>query len=119
RLDGFVRVGYADPQVNRFSSFAEGGVVYSGFLSHDDRLGLAFAVIRNGAQFRQAAQLAGAPQNSAETNIEASWAVPVSSWLTLQRDLQYVINPNTDPTLQNDLVAGLRATITWDTGGKN
>ena len=114
RLDGFIRLGYTDADVNRFGTFAGAGLVYSGFLAREDRLGLGVAVVRNGAAYRQALQLLGTPQNTAETNIEASWAFPVNSWLTLQPDLQYVINPNTDPTLQNDLVAGLRAQISWD-----
>ncbi|HEY6926373.1 MAG TPA: carbohydrate porin, partial [Steroidobacteraceae bacterium] len=81
RVDGFVRVGYADPQVNRFGTYAEGGLVFSGLLVQDDHLGLAAAATMNGSPYQRAADLAGIPQRRAETNIEASWAVPVSSGL--------------------------------------
>ena len=115
KLDGFVRLGYADPNVNRFGSFVGAGLVYTGFMKQDDRFGLGLAMARNGSPYLQAALLAGSPQTAAETDIEASWTIPVNPWLTLQPDLQYVINPNTDSTIQNDLVAGLRVTISWDT----
>jgi len=87
---------------------------YPGRTSQHHRLGLAVATAINGSAYRRAAELAGTSQTVAETNIEASWLVPISPWLTLQPDIQYIIDPNTEPTLRNDLVAGLRLQISWD-----
>jgi len=43
----------------------------------------------------------GLPVTSAETAIELTYLVQVSSWLAIQPDLQYVVTPNTTPTLPN------------------
>jgi len=55
---------------------------------------------------------------SNETVIEATYQAPVTDWLTLQPDIQYVINPNAGVAnnfgsgpLQNALVIGMRLTI--------
>ena len=55
---------------------------------------------------------------SNETVIEATYQAPITDWLTLQPDLQYVINPNAgipnnfgNEPLSNAFVIGLRATF--------
>jgi porin len=55
---------------------------------------------------------------SNETVIEATYSAPITGWLTLQPDIQYVINPNAGipnnfgrAPLSNALVIGMRATF--------
>ncbi len=43
-----------------------------------------------------------------ETNIEVTYRAALTDWLTLQPNVQYVINPGTNPALDDDLLIGLR-----------
>jgi porin len=47
---------------------------------------------------------AGAGVETYETNFELTYRAPINSWLTIQPDIQYWINPDMDPTLKNDLL---------------
>lgn len=62
----------------------------------------------------------GFPYAANETVVEATYLFQAAQWLALQPDLQVVINPNAGmPSafsrvpLKNDVIAGLRATITF------
>jgi len=46
-----------------------------------------------------------------ETVIEATYARELTPWLSVQPDLQYVINPGVGPDTRNALVMGLRVSI--------
>ncbi len=52
--------------------------------------------------------LAGSATDARETTLELTWRLPVADWLTLQPDLQYVINPGFDASLDDAFVVGLR-----------
>ena len=43
-----------------------------------------------------------------ETILEVTYLAQVLPWLTIQPSLQYAINPETDPEIENHLAAGLR-----------
>ncbi|MEQ8472512.1 MAG: carbohydrate porin [Marinoscillum sp.] len=43
----------------------------------------------------------------AETVLELTYSFPFRKWLTIQPDLQYVINPGTGSTLKNPLAIAL------------
>ena len=107
-LAGFVRFGVADKDVNRFGSYAGTGLVYTGVLADDDQLGFAVAHATNGGAYRRVEALAGNATDAAETNLELTWRFSVREWLTLQPDVQYIFNPNTDPGLDDALAVGLR-----------
>jgi porin len=107
-LAGFVRAGLADADVNRFGRYVGAGLVYTGVLADDDQVGLALARATNGGAYRQEQFLGGIPTDAAETNVELTWKFGVTSWLTLQPDVQYIFSPNTDPTLDDALAVGLR-----------
>jgi porin len=107
-LAGFVRAGIADADVNRFGRYVGAGLVYTGLFADDDQLGLALARATNGGAYRQEQFLAGTPAGAAETNVELTWRFGVTSWLTLQPDVQYIFSPNTDASLDDALAVGLR-----------
>lgn len=52
------------------------------------------------------------PPRRAETNFELTWQRRVSERLTLQPDVQYVVNPGWDPALRDALVLGVRLDLT-------
>lgn len=112
---------------NVSSFFAEGGVAWTGPFEGraKDVLGLAFAVTNlSAAERAYGADLvrfgqATAPFRGSETVIELTYQYAVTPGVTLQPDLQYVINPGagmpnaTAAPLKNAVVAGIRATLVF------
>ena len=111
----FVQLGRASSAANRFASYVGLGVVGSGWLPGRpaDQAGLSVARAANGSAYMSAQAALGAPAMRAETTIEASYAARVTSWLTVQPDLQYIVHPNTDPLQRNALVAQLRFEVAF------
>ena len=56
---------------------------------------------------------AGAATTAAETALELTWRVPLREHVVLQPDLQYVIDPDTDPTIDDAFVAMLRVEVAF------
>lgn len=106
----FGRAGLADPTVNRLVAYTGAGATYRGpFRGRDeDVIGLGVASAHNGERFETAQARAGRPVEESETTIELTYRAPLLDWFTLQGDVQYVIDPGTDPRLSNALVLGLR-----------
>ncbi|WP_395327463.1 carbohydrate porin [Novosphingobium sp. BL-8H] len=104
KVDLFGRLGVASGAVNMFSQFASAGAT----LTLDDgwQFGAAVAHARTSADYRRAN---GALR--AETSIELTAARAITSWLSVQPDLQYVIDPGAVPGVDDALVAGLRVTV--------
>lgn len=113
QLAGYVRGGQAEGRYNPFDFYLGAGATLSGFSRSrpDDELGIAVANSFTGSEYRDAAEIAGTPVDRTETAIELTWRAPVTEWLTLQPDLQYIINPGTDPTLDDAFVVALRFEI--------
>lgn len=80
----------------------------------EDELGIAIAQAYNGDAYRSLAARADVSSDRAETNIELTWRIPVAEWLVLQPDVQYIINPGTNPQLRDALVVGLRFELTGE-----
>jgi porin len=114
-LTAFMRLGWADPRVNRFTFFAGAGLNYRGLLPgrDDDVLGVAVAVAFNGADYRRAQVRAGRPAERAETNVELTYRAAITSWLTVQPDLQYVIDPDAVTTRPDALAVDLRLVVAF------
>lgn len=112
-LKGWVRTGLAQPRFNAVGWYLGGGLVYTGpFASRpSDRLGVAVASARLGGRYRDAVRLSGGETDPAETTLELTYRAELLPWLTLQPDVQYVINPGGDRGLKNALVTGLRIEI--------
>lgn len=102
-LDGWLRVGVANDEINPISSYVGGGVVYG---DEELRAGIGVAHARLGGPARRA----GAVER-AETTVELTIAANITDRIVLQPDVQYVINPGWDPDLENAVVAGVRLQI--------
>lgn len=105
----FVRVGVADEQLNAIGQYLGAGVNHSLQLGQwpTSTLGLAIAHARLGDDYRTSGNY-----DDAETTLELTWQQPVNEWLSLQPDLQYIIDPGAEPALANSWVIGLRLAIT-------
>lgn len=97
-LAGFVQLGVADGRVGRFGSYVGAGLIAKGLVPGrpQDEIGLAVARAANGAHYRALQEsLPGLAPTAAETTLEATYLAQVSSWLAVQPDLQWVIDPST------------------------
>jgi len=113
-LSGWLRLGLADARINPVASSIGGGFVYTGLFGRmADQAGIAFSRVQFGHPARQAALAAGGALGPAETTFEASYSFNINDHLTVQPDLQYVISPSGDPTLDNALVVGSRLIASW------
>lgn len=107
-LSIFVRFGVANDAINPIARYQSLGMVYTGLLAgrDGDQLGLAIARAENGNKYRAASGL-----EASETNVELSYRAPVLPWLVVQPDIQYVVNPGTNPARDNALVVGMRVEV--------
>jgi porin len=118
RIDGhwatYVRVGVANEEVSRLGTYAGGGLLYErGLLAtREDVVGFAVAHARNGSPYRDAMRAAGVATTAAETALELTWRVAFGEHLVLQPDLQYILDPDTNPALDDALVVMLRVELT-------
>lgn len=114
-LAGFLRLGWADSSVNPIARYAGAGLVYTGLLPRrgEDVVGLGVSAAFNGSRFETAQAGSGTPVEGHETAFELSYWMPVLPWLSLQLDLQHIVNPGSDPRLDNATLLGLRYQVTF------
>ena len=112
-LVALAHIGIADDDVDQFDVAWYGGLVYTGLIPgrDADQIGLALSGAHNGDNYRQAARLGGQAVDASENTVELAYSAGITPWLSLKPDVQYVINPGTDKTLDNALVLGTRLTI--------
>jgi porin len=113
QVAAFLQVGVAGQQVDRFGSYYGTGLAAAGLIPGrpKDEIGIAVAIGRNGYSYMQSQLQQGFLVNRAETAIEATYLAQINDWLAIQPDIQYVVRPNTDPTIKDAFVFQLRAEI--------
>lgn len=114
-LSAFARVGFADEDIYQVSSYQGAGLVLSGPIlgAQDEQLGIAVASARNGAPIRNVQDIAGASVDARETAVELTYGVQIAPFLSLQPDIQYIVNPAMNPALKDALAVGLRTEWSW------
>jgi len=107
-LGVFARFGCADSDVNEINAFWSVGGQYQGLLPgrDDDVLGLGVA---QGLLSRDAE----AGRASQETIIELYYSAAVTGWLSVSGHLQYVNNPGGTNEVDDAVVVGVRAQISF------
>ena len=111
-LSGWVRFGIADPRYNPVVSYLGGGIVQSGIgKRRDDQVGVSIAVANFSERYRRAQALAGTPSDRREVIFEATYKLALTDWLSVQPDLQYVVNPGGQPSIGDATVIALRVRI--------
>ena len=107
-LAGFFRLGIADGAINQFGGFASGGLTYAGAIPgrDEDRIGVAIATAFTSKSYRLATNA-----ECAEIAVELTYRAPVTNFLTVQPNVQYVVGPNADPALRDALAFGFRVEI--------
>jgi len=115
RLHLFVELGLGDPRVNRFASYTGGGATFSGPIlgRENDEVGLGVAAAHNGSQYIDSQRQQGRRAETSEVAIELTYLAQLARWLAAQPSLQYVVNPNTDPTRRDAFVASFLFQISF------
>lgn len=112
-LDGFFTFGLSSQESTNVAQSLNGGLVYTGLFDArpSDKAGVNFNVNANPASYRQAQIALGNGVEHYETSFELTYRARICSWLTVQPDVQYIIQPDYDPALKNDLVIGVHFEI--------
>ena len=106
----FFRYGEAMEAVNSMKSNLSGGVYVKGLLPKrgEDELGLGVAIATRSKYYKQAQIADGSRSEDAETAYELTYKYVFNDRFSVQPDLQYVVNPGTDPSLKDSLSGILR-----------
>ncbi len=114
-LAAFTRLAFAPQNRNFLGFYLDAGLTYRGLLPgrDNDTLGLAFACAQLANTARENLDAEGANDASAEMVIELTYQAELTPWLTVQPDLQWIIQPGGTRNLPNALVIGGRATIAF------
>jgi porin len=114
-LGFFGRVGFTPADRNFVNFYFDTGLSYKGLIPTRDNdtvgIGFGYAQLSNGA--RGSLTEEGASPIGAEMVIEFTYQAEITPWLVVQPDLQYIINPGGASDLNNALVIGGRAAITF------
>lgn len=107
-LAGFARFGTASESVNQADWTSSLGLRYHGLFAgrDDDIASIAVTVNHNGDKFRRANG-----GESTETDWELTYRAKINGWLTLQPDMQYIMNPGMDKALKNSWIIGAHAEV--------
>jgi len=114
-LSAFARLGLANAEQNEVAYYAGVGAVYTGLFRErpEDQLGLGVAAAFAGHDFERAREAEGASVKHAEVALELSYRMQLTPWLSFQPDLQYVIDPGFDDHVDDALVLGARAELSF------
>ncbi|MBL4800256.1 MAG: carbohydrate porin [Emcibacter sp.] len=110
KIAGWLRFGSANSDLNPLKNYMGGGLVLTApFVSRpDDQIGIALGGARAGKSFKQLIEENNQRPATGEFNIELTYHYRVSDTISIQPDLQYVINPGSNHALKNALVIGVR-----------
>lgn len=110
---GFVRAGFSDGDTTAFSGGWQAGFlverVFAGRPSSAFSFGVNQGHISDG--YRQNQIDLGASMEDSETQVELTYSDQVLSFLTIQPDLQWTLNPGGDRSIEDAFVAGLRFSV--------
>lgn len=113
-LGAFLRYGVANGRINEFDDSISMGLRGAGLWAArpDDELGVAVTRANLSRTARRIAAAEGSGLDRHESAIELTYRAVINDWLTLQPDVQYIINPGTDASLSNSVAFGLRFEFT-------
>ncbi len=113
-LDAFFRLGWADGRFHEVERFASAGLRWREPVSGRSRDSAGLALVWSGSsrRAREALALAGEDIAGSDWGFEATYALDLADWLTVQPSVQYFIDPAYERG-RNALMGGLRFTTSW------
>ncbi|WP_324748862.1 carbohydrate porin [Sphingomonas sp. LY54] len=112
-LDGFVRLGLSDGKTTPFRGGWQAGLLFGGIVPGRPDSQLSFGVHQAWLSrgYRANARDAGEDLAAAETGFELTYSDRILPFLTVQPDIQYVLDPAGERAVEDALVIGLRLTF--------
>ena len=112
RVNFFSQVGFSLNQYNPVKSYWGGGFVYHGIFSNheNDAGGIAIAHSRFSDYYQSQFSM---DKLQSETALEISYEFVFSNPLVLKPNVQYIINPGTNTSIPNALMALVRMSYSW------
>jgi porin len=110
-----LRVGAADPKTEQIALHLSADLVVDRPFRGPEGEVLGFGILNavNGAHARRLADQRGAVLRRAETTMELTYRRPLSSVLSVQPDIQYIIHPGAVAGRGDALVTGVRLAFAW------
>jgi porin len=114
-LNWFARVGFEPKDQNFIGFYFDTGLTYKGLIPSrdDDTICIAFVYAQLTRSAQHAFRGAGSTAAGAEMALEFTYQAQVTKWLTVQPDIQFIVNPGGTQDLNNALIIGARAVITF------
>ncbi|MDR9416619.1 MAG: carbohydrate porin [Gracilimonas sp.] len=106
----FARIGLTNSSVSVLENYFGAGFNVLGLIPqrNSDQTGLAVAYASAGNEYINSKFINGMRPAEAETNIEATHLFKINGYAKLQANIQYIINPGFDATLDHAFVVGAR-----------
>jgi len=111
----FARMGIADREVDRFNYSFSTGLDFKGVLKTRAKSELTFGIAdaHLSPVYRESLSAQGIASKSAETALELTYRDYLRPWISLQPDLQYIINPDGLRNQENPTIFGIRTEINF------
>ena len=105
-IAGFLTGGIAEGSTVQTDWDIEAGLVATGWVPHRpaSEIGFGVALAHNSDEYKASTS----PSDTVETSYELYYRDTVYNGITVQPDVQYIVNPGTDPTIDNATLVGLR-----------
>ena len=110
-LGWFLRYGFRHGDINQVQNFWSTGFAYQGLIPSRDRDVLGIAVFQSIPSRRFNDRVNSRAE--AETGFEMFYAMEITRWLVITPDIQYISSPGIDSSLDDAVVLGIRARISF------
>ena len=107
----FAQISMASGNQNLLDLYNSAGFTYQGLLPQRDQDVLFFGMV-NSFINQELQEVTGAMESN-RAIVEMNYTLTLGNYLTLQPNLQYIVNPGADPTLENALLGMLRFSIKY------
>lgn len=114
-LGAFFRAGTGDGNTKQVDWFYATGIVGKGWVPtrFDSEIGFGFTQSHNGDKYMRSVVAAGSSADHDEYGINLYYRDTLYSGIRIEPNVQYIINPGTDPQLGNATVIGVRLDINF------
>jgi porin len=112
-LDAFATYGASTPQSTNVVQSLNAGLVYTGLLDirPGDKAGISFNINDAASGWRQYMANQGMQSVASEESFEITYRAKINEYLTIQPDIQYIVNPGYNTNLKNPLALGFHFEI--------
>lgn len=114
-LGSFARFAFSPADRNFLGFYFDAGLTYQGLVPtrDNDQLGIALGYGQLSGPAANQLRTDGGKDPGYELVLEITYAAEITPWLAIQPDIQFILHPGGDRSLNNALVVGGRMTVTF------